>query len=518
MKKTWMFLAGLLLFVLIAGIGTCEDAAVFEPQGLPVIYLQIDGGQEAIDRMNQSPDHSVRCTGSMDLVVPEAYGSGFGGMFPQRSVSGLELDYIRGRGNGTWGMSKHPYKFKLKEKTDLFGLGSNKHWILLGNYFDNSMMRDWLTAWLGSRMGLEFTPMGVFTEVVMNGEYLGCYYLCEQVRIGKTRVAIDELTEEVTSLPEIRGGYLLEFFPDDTDRYEVNAYETARGVLLGFKSPSFDPENGGYRNDAQKEYIKSAIQRAEDALWADGPDSEGKTWEDYLDRKSAADYWWIMEFTVNQDAYTTDSSMMYKKRSEEDGTDGKLYFGPLWDFDESFGNAQNETYQNIGFNNAYSAWINQLRTKPGFLEYLKERWQVMDDLLEKIVQEGGILDQTYAQIKDAWYRDEEKWRSAREGDETSNGRSLEEEITHLRTWISLRRDWINGNMDRLGLIHFTLTVQADGTEKKLEILCDSEVSLSDLETPEKEGAEFTGWLLEDGTPAEDVLIMDRDIVLTAQFE
>lgn len=518
MKKAWMLLAVMVLLALIAGAGTCEEAAVFEPQGLPVVYLHLDGGQEAIDRMNESPDHSEKCTGSMDLVVPEAYGSGLGGMFPQRSVSGLQLDYIRGRGNGTWGMSKHPYRIKLQEKADLFGLGSNKHWILLGNYFDNSMMRNWLTAWLGDRMGLEFTPMGVFTEVVMNGEYLGCYYLCEQVRVGKTRVAIDELREEDASLPEIRGGYLLELFPDETDRYEVNAYETAKGVLFGFKSPSFDPEDGGYRNDAQKEYIRTALQRAEDALWADGPDSEGKTWEDCLDRRSAADYWWINEFSVNADAYTTDSSMMYKKRSEADGSDGKLYFGPLWDFDESWGNAQVKTRLDIGFNNTYSAWINQLRTKPGFLEYLKERWQVMDAWLEKIVQPDGILDQACAQIRDAWYRDEEKWRSAREEDGTSVGRSLEEETEHIRAWIGLRRDWINGNMDRLGLVTFTLTVRADGREKQYEIPCDTETDLSDLELPEKEGAEFTGWLMEDGTPAEDFLLMDRDIVLTAQFK
>ena len=36
---------------------------------------------------------------------------------------------IKGRGNSTWRNPKKPYKIKLDEEADIFGLGANKHWV-----------------------------------------------------------------------------------------------------------------------------------------------------------------------------------------------------------------------------------------------------------------------------------------------------------------------------------------------------------------------------------------------------
>ena len=56
-------------------------------------------------------------------------------------------------------------------------MGSDKHWILLANYYDISMLRNKFTYWLGNVLGLEYTPKCEFVNVVMNGKYLGSYYL-----------------------------------------------------------------------------------------------------------------------------------------------------------------------------------------------------------------------------------------------------------------------------------------------------------------------------------------------------
>ena len=95
-----------------------------------------------------------------------------------------------------------------------------------------------------------YTVEGKFVELVWNGKHMGNYYLCEHVQIAKARLAIDELKEENTELPEIQGGYLLMFSPDESEG--PDAFETSHRLLLGTKDPSFDPENGGYVNDAQK--------------------------------------------------------------------------------------------------------------------------------------------------------------------------------------------------------------------------------------------------------------------------
>ena len=253
------------------------NADEFQPLDLPVIYLNIDGGAAETERMNNSPDHSYRCTGTMDILVPDGYTGS------QENTRGIRLEYIRGRGNGTWNMSKNPYKVKLQDKVNLFGMGKSKTWVLLANYYDDSLMRNRLVSWLGEMTGLEYTPEGVFTEVVMNGEYLGNYYLCEQVQLNKNRVDIDELKEEDTDYPEIQGGYLLEFCPDE---YEApSSFETSRGQLFGNMEPSFDPDKDDYVSEAQKQYIREYIQKAEDAVF-----SEGEEYRDYLDLQSMADY------------------------------------------------------------------------------------------------------------------------------------------------------------------------------------------------------------------------------------
>lgn len=41
---------------------------------------------------------------------------------------------IKGRGNMSWSYSKKPYKIKLNSKVDMFGMGKNKHWVLLANF------------------------------------------------------------------------------------------------------------------------------------------------------------------------------------------------------------------------------------------------------------------------------------------------------------------------------------------------------------------------------------------------
>lgn len=511
MKKTGIILMLLAIMALCAAAGAEEN--IFRPADLPVVYLTIDGGQEEIDRLNGSENHSYRCTGTMDIAVPEGYSGQLDGLYPQKNVTGLKMKYIRGRGNGTWGLDKNPYKIKLEEKADLFGMGKSRTWILLANYFDESLIRNWMVQWLGEQVGLEYTPQGVFVEVVMNGDYLGNYYLCEQVQVSKHRVAIDELKEADTELPAIQGGYLLEFCPEDEE--SPDSFETARGMRFGMVEPSFDTGDDGYKNDIQKEYIRNYIQQAEDAIYA-----EGGEYTAYLDVQSLADYWWIEEFVVNEDAFYTDSHHMFKKRFEEDGSEGKLHFGPLWDFDASTGNGQTVTAQETGFCNTTFMWMDELRKKPEFREVLKERWKVLDAKLEELVREGGALDRMAAMVKNSWYRDEARWHAYKEAREMLPGRNFEEETEHIRKWIHLRREWISGHLEDLGILTFTVTFRGEGMEEvSYDVPAYQRLSpfMYVEEEPEAEGKTFAGWATEDGTVT-DSLVIEGDTVLTARFE
>ena len=98
---------------------------------------------------------------------------------------------IRGRGNSTWNMeySKLPYKIKLDSKTNLLGFGNSKHWALLANYMDESLLRNKTSYDLSGKMGMVYLK-STNVEVILNGVYAGNYQLVGNVRIDKSRVNI----------------------------------------------------------------------------------------------------------------------------------------------------------------------------------------------------------------------------------------------------------------------------------------------------------------------------------------
>ena len=146
--------AALAMLVLSATAVFAEDGNILEPQhGIPLVVINIDESEEAIAaaeanddkhdygtiaEMNESEKHSVRCVGTVEIKVPDDYDlPGSDTSWVEKS---LKLDYIRGRGNSTWSdVSKRPYKFKLSNKADLFGMGKSKEWALMANYYDDSI-------------------------------------------------------------------------------------------------------------------------------------------------------------------------------------------------------------------------------------------------------------------------------------------------------------------------------------------------------------------------------------------
>ena len=291
--------------VLIRSVEFCESS-------IPVMYFNIDESKGSIGAMNNSQDHSAECYGTVDLKVPDGFISEYDGK-EQKDLTGVKLDYIRGRGNSTWDADKKPYKVKFYKGQNLFGMGKNKHWILLANRYDNSLIRNRMTYWLGEQLGMEYTPQCIPVDVVMNGEYYGSYLLCEQIRVDESRVNIFDLEEtpNETDPTKITGGYLLSMDPGEEDD-PYRSFKTTKGMDFTIEGPSFED----YQNDAQRLYIQNYVQNAEDAIFGkDFRDKDGKSYTEFIDLDSFAKYWWMQEFSENGDAYINGSTFLYKKEN-----------------------------------------------------------------------------------------------------------------------------------------------------------------------------------------------------------
>ncbi len=454
MKKT------LLLFAMILGGFVFQASAVrasdtwpetLPNNGIPALVLSID--ETEFQKVLDSKDHSYSSDGgSIRLFVPDGYRSEYTGE-QLNSMPNLELDYIRGRGNSTWRLDKKPFKFKLsknipKKNRNLLGMGSNRHWVLLANAYDDSLLKNRLVGYMGKELGLDYTPKYVPVDFYVNGQYWGNYLLAQQVRIGETRVDIDELGPEDINGLDITGGYLLSMEPDKDDP-EENVIKTSRNVNFLVESPSFAPEEGEDPSDIapaeQYAYISGFLQELEDAIFSDdSTDDTGSTCSSYMDLRSAARYWWVQEFTRNIDAFRTTSTYLYKKRDTDDTAEGKgkLYWGPLWDFDCCCLRGRER-----GFTEEMK-WLDWLRLYDD--EYQQELiagWNDYDRILKDITEENGVLDRYAEEIRTSWKANYILWNKAAVPEESEE--KFEKAITSLKSFLNKRRAWIKAHLEEV---------------------------------------------------------------------
>ncbi|MCR4604972.1 MAG: CotH kinase family protein [Eubacterium sp.] len=483
---------------------------------IPTINLQIDESQGTIAEMNNDSDHKTECYGNMKIEVPSGYVNEYGG---ENSAGTYEMEYIRGRGNSTWGPSKKPYKIKLDKSANLFGQGKSKHWVLLANYYDYTMLRNKYTYMLGDQMNMEFTPQCTFVNVVMNGQYLGSYYLSDHVRVGKACVDIDDLedTPDVESGEELTGGYLLSM--DYGKEQEMVA--TQRGMNLYIESPEITGKKG---TTAQHDYIQDYCQKVEDALYGDDfKDTEGHSYMEYMDVDSAIDFYLIQEFSLNGDGFSGGSNYLYKKRGD------KLYWGPLWDFDYvAWGATEIERNQTDGFIHNNTLWFDRMFQDPVFFAKFKERWNQVKTIIAQSVADGGGLDKLAEKLNLSQMANYKVASSTLIDDmdyeyaEDIEKPTFSSEVERLKSWVRERLDWFDKHIDEVQKKTYKITLKVGKKKYKVISTANNYVDAEELPlNPKKKGYNFVGWYAKKGKKYGKSIIdtvIKKDMTFYAKWE
>ena len=177
-----------LLFTAFMAMAMIVPIFAAQPSGtLPVLVIETQNHQ-AIN----SKDTYVVGTYYLDprgVEGVEAIGS---------AESPLPLQ-IKGRGNYTWwAFNKKPYRIKLDKKAALLGMNSSKHFALMAHADDSRAFMRNLTGFEVSRMaGMPWTPADQPCEVILNGDYIGLYFLTETIRFAKTRINLTNPDDEI---------------------------------------------------------------------------------------------------------------------------------------------------------------------------------------------------------------------------------------------------------------------------------------------------------------------------------
>ena len=406
---------------------------------------------------------------------------------------------IRGRGNSTWGMPKKPYKIKLDASTNLFGMGKNKHWVLLANYSDTSLMRNTLAYNLSGEMGMPQMET-TWVDVILNGKYVGNYQFCEQIKINKKRVNIfdwesfaedaaaaiaeaesfseddtgnledlmaenmqwitsktvsfngtDYPVDQYIEIPDITGGYLMEL-----DEYydEYSKFRTDNDQPIMFKSPEFVATNSDMM-DYMQEYIQAFENAVQSQDYSAEYNGTQMHYSELFDFDSLVDYWLINEIFYNEEI-NKKSTYMYKD------IDGLVYMGPIWDMDYSSG-GEGDTYVTNGWatvdfnrNAQRNMWYKSLIKDPYFVLKAQERyWEIRDTLLEDIIKDNGSIDTSYELLKESGKANSYLW--------PYKNQDLTAGVNVLKNWLITHINWLDTQFETKDSILESLGVYADNT-------------------------------------------------------
>lgn len=446
---------------------------------LPVIYIDTEDGYGITSKeVYKSATMRIQGNDNFNSTNSTLYDGGIS---------------IRGRGNSTWNMSysKLPYKIKLDTKTDLFGFGTSKHWALLANYMDESLLRNKTSYDLSGTMGMVYLK-SANVEVILNGVYAGNYQLVGNVRIDKSRVNIhnwedtasdvakaiakkenikgdakdaleDYLTEHLdwitsgsvtyngqtyrigdyyTGLPkntdgsvDVSGGFLFELdaYYDEKSKFTTNAKQP-----IMFKNPEYANTNTTMFNTA-KEYIQAVEDSFNASDFYATYQGEKKHYTDLVDMDSLVRYLMLNEFYWNTETMKK-STYMYKDLG------GKLFIGPVWDMDWtsnsqiSAGETGNYRAWMVVTRSAEAqanSWYKSLIGDPYFVTKLYECYKENRQNFEDIVKTGGILDQQKEYLL-------ESGNANYESGYVRAHVTFESEVERLRTFLQNRLEWLDG--------------------------------------------------------------------------
>lgn len=221
---------------------------------------------------------------------------------------------IRVRGNtSSIVQDKKSYKILLNDTYDLLGRDSGyscKEWVLLNN---GRNLNTYIGNYVGVLCEMEWQPQMIFVNVMLNGDWKGCYCLTEAVTLESACGLISET------------GYIFE-----NDAYWWNSegayFKTEKQIYqLGytFKYPKIRN-----KDEAVALALKNYMQEFEDRIL-----SGDVSYQHYIDEESYIS--WILARDIIGNGGGGGSNMYFYKYDFDvnNPTSSKVKMGTLWNFD-----------------------------------------------------------------------------------------------------------------------------------------------------------------------------------------
>jgi len=342
---------------------------------------------------------------------------------------------LRGRGNSTWFVyEKKPFRLRFDKNTSVLGMKEAKNYVLLAEYADKSLIRNVITQKMASRFSTINYALDVrFVELYVNNDYRGVYVLTEHIENHPNKLNLASIAGTLNT------HY---FFELDMRFYEQNEVEGFDWFLVdrhAYQIKDPDPDELLYTGQ-HTNYLASKMYELEEAL------IQKQGYQQLLNVNQAIDFFLIHEISKNVDVGWS-SVFMIKRQN------GPIEYGPLWDFDFAYGNAD---YIDYGPENWYGmrTWKNRMfilmMQIPEIRTQFKERFHIfyediLPDVIALIETLGTSLNESAERNFTRWpiltsYIWPNPWQMV-------NRTTYSEQVSYVRGYVMDRTSWMRIEMN-----------------------------------------------------------------------
>ena len=434
--------------------------APFIASNLPLIKINTNG-QTIIEDIKITADMEVIDNGTGNLNYLDDVPNNYNGKI------GIEI-----RGASSTGFEKKGFSVETRDaqgnnnNVQLLGMPSENDWVFHGPYADKTLIRNHLTYHIGRRLG-RYASRTRLCEVFLNDNYWGVYLLKEKIKRDGDRVDIAKLTPADTLGDELTGGYI---FKIDRDTGPDEGWHAVQGYgYYAYHHPSHSD-----LHPSQKAYIRNHFTAFENLMLTSNFNHPTIGYTQWIDVPSFIDEMLIQEITRNIDAYRL-SAFLHK---EKDSDGGKIYAGPIWDFNLGYGNEDfcdngNSSGWAFQYNSTCGApfpvWWGKLISDADFRDAFHCRWL---ELRSNVLHTDTIyqfIDSLVIVLDAAKDRNFNRWNVLGNyvWPNPFVGQNYPQEISYLKNWIFQRLHWIDVHMIGNGSNCATNTVEPSRTNFKV---------------------------------------------------
>jgi hypothetical protein len=424
----------------------------FTSSNLPIVVINTNG-QQILDDPKIAVDMGIIYNGPGNTnFITDPFNNYNGN-------AGIEI-----RGSSSQMFPKKTYGLELwtAANTDtslsLLDLPAESDWILNANYTDKTLMRNTLAYNFARKMG-NYSSRTRHCELVINGTYMGVYILMEKIKRDANRVDISKLTINDNSGPDVTGGYIIKIDKSTgsggggfLSSYPPMASGAGQTIRYLYEYPADDEITA-----AQQSYIQNFVDSFENALASPTFNDPITGYAKYIDVLSFIDLFLINEVAKNVDGYRI-STYLHKKKITDGG---KLYAGPVWDYDIAFRNANycnGELYTGWAyqFGNVCGSdpsqipfWWSRFLQDNNYTALLKCRWLELRATIFNDAYINNYTDSVSTLLAAAQVRNFDTWPIIGAyvwPNPNPIATSYAGEITNIKTWLQNRFNWLDSNM------------------------------------------------------------------------